>query len=708
MVALAGLACGTIGVANAEFYWGNPSPQGNPVRAVEMKDDLTGYAVGDLGTSLRTADEGTTWQNLTRLGEFTADLRDVLLDGSGDLLAAGSPPGIFRSTDEGLTWQPVAVSPPADLYSLFRIDSTTLSAVGAAGRVYRSQDDGATWAQTPALGGQELVDQWWQNAQRGYVIGPLRVRATTNGGLTWQSIPGVTEDSFFPGDIQFLDATNGWILVDFTTYRTTNGGASWFRRHGNPGSAPIYQQEAVLVDATTRWICTSAEGAEIWKTTDDGLNWTQQYSKPVVTGINDLLRTSSGRLLGVSWAGDLLRSDNGGTSWQNATVALTDSNPLNMIESNDAGTCFAGGYGGDWIRSDDFGRTWTLPSQELPFSIIWSIQSRGTTWYVGGSSTPSQVARSTDDGATWQAATLPGSNVGAPVSIATPSADVAFAATYGGSNINYVFRTTDRGVSWHLRNSGLPVNQRFFCIFFIDPLNGYVGGGDVQAGLWRTTDGGASWISLSPSGFLGVDEPQDMHWIDLQTGVAVGGNGAYRTTNGGVNWSWTNGGPYQRLDFDTPLHGYSRDLDPNVWETDDGGVSWHAVFTPISQFYDGVAAIPGGYLVAGHYGRVMGSDSSPAAIETFQRAPGLSLAIGPNPSLGPVSLFLRSSVEDDLEIRIIDVQGRIHSHWSRTIAEGETIELSLDSPPTAGVWFVQAIGESGARAASRFVRLATR
>ena len=701
------LSLGAFESARSEFFWGNPSPQGNPIRAIELQDDFIGYAVGDLGTSLRTIDGGATWEDRTRLGEFTADLRDLIFDGEGALLAAGSEPGIFRSTDEGTTWQPVAVEPPASFYNLFRIDSATISSVGAGGQVYRSLDDGASWTQMPALGGQELVDQWWHDAQRGYVIGPLRARATTNGGMSWQSIPGVVENFFFPGDIQFLDANNGWILVDFTTYRTTNGGASWFPKHGNPGVAPIYQQEAVLVDVSTRWICTAAEGAEIWKTTDDGLTWTQQYGNQTVSGIHELTRAPSGRLDAVSDAGDLLWSDDGGSSWLNATLALTQSRALLVVESNDRGTCFAGGYDGGWIQSTDFGRTWFLPALGMPFTHFFAIASSGSTWYAGGTSSPSRVARSSDDGATWQAVTLPGGSVGAAVSFAAPSAVVAFAATYGGSTINYVFRTTDGGASWHLRNSGLPTNQRFFCISFLDPLHGYVGGGETQPSLWHTTDGGASWISRSPSGFLGADEPHDMHWIDLDTGVAVGVNGAYRTTDGGAHWSVTHTGPYQRLDFDTPLHGYSRDLDQSVWETEDGGISWHSIYTPISYYYDDVEAIPSGYLVAGTYGRILGSVSNASTVEPARSSLSVSLTAGPNPARAAVRLFLRSPIEDHLEIRVVDVQGRAHAHWSRSLGRGESVEISWD-PPASGVWFVQARGASGARAATRFIRLAGR
>src|SRR5690606_19392130 len=242
---------------------------------------------------------------------------------------------------------------------------------------------------------------------------------------------------------------------------------------------------------------------------------------------------------------------------------------------------------------------------------------------------------------------------------------------------------------------------------FLDPLNGYVGGGDFEPGLWRTTDGGASWVSLSPSGFLGADEPHDMHWIDPNTGIAIGFSGAYRTTDGGAHWSRVHGGPYQSLDFDTPLHGYSRDLSQLVWETEDGGLTWHSIYTPVADYYNDVEAIPSGYLVAGTYGRILGSVSTPTAVEPVRSSPSISLSAGPNPSRGTVRLSLRSPIEDRMELRIVDVQGRTHAHWSRAIGRGGSWELSWD-PPTAGVWFVQARGTSGSRAATRFVRLADR
>ena len=56
------------------WQWGNPTPQGNTIRALDFIAGR-GYAIGDDGTALRTDDGGATWtglatgtsQDLTRL-----------------------------------------------------------------------------------------------------------------------------------------------------------------------------------------------------------------------------------------------------------------------------------------------------------------------------------------------------------------------------------------------------------------------------------------------------------------------------------------------------------------------------------------------------------------------------------------------------------------------------------------------------------------
>ena len=48
-------------IAFPQWKWQNPLPQGNGLNAVFFTDPYTGYAVGEAGTILKTADGGTTW-----------------------------------------------------------------------------------------------------------------------------------------------------------------------------------------------------------------------------------------------------------------------------------------------------------------------------------------------------------------------------------------------------------------------------------------------------------------------------------------------------------------------------------------------------------------------------------------------------------------------------------------------------------------------
>ena len=45
----------------AQWFWQNPYPQGNNLNDISMINDKVGFAVGDLGTILKTIDSGETW-----------------------------------------------------------------------------------------------------------------------------------------------------------------------------------------------------------------------------------------------------------------------------------------------------------------------------------------------------------------------------------------------------------------------------------------------------------------------------------------------------------------------------------------------------------------------------------------------------------------------------------------------------------------------
>ena len=48
-------------LAQEDWFWQNPLPQGNRLWSVDFVNELTGWTVGNVGTILKTTNGGTTW-----------------------------------------------------------------------------------------------------------------------------------------------------------------------------------------------------------------------------------------------------------------------------------------------------------------------------------------------------------------------------------------------------------------------------------------------------------------------------------------------------------------------------------------------------------------------------------------------------------------------------------------------------------------------
>src|SRR6187200_3527193 len=87
-------------VGHSGWEWGNPTPQGQTVQAIEF-EGARGYAAGWFGTLLSTDDGGTTWQGSAT--GLTASLDRISLIDS-DSLVIGGECALRRSDDGGQTF----------------------------------------------------------------------------------------------------------------------------------------------------------------------------------------------------------------------------------------------------------------------------------------------------------------------------------------------------------------------------------------------------------------------------------------------------------------------------------------------------------------------------------------------------------------------------------------------------------------------------
>jgi photosystem II stability/assembly factor-like uncharacterized protein len=704
--------------AAPSFYWANPRPTGAELGGVDFESPTVGYAVGAFGASLRSTDGGVTWEVRTPLSTFGPRLDDVLVLSPGVLLAAGQAPGLYRSTDGGLTFSSVANPGGVRLRNLFALDASTLFAVGDAGRVLRSTDGGATWSLLGVPAAATLVDQWWLDAQHAYVIGESCVRRTSDGGATWFTVPNVPEFNVsFPGDIQFLDAQNGWIFQDFDTYRTTNGGTTWVKLPTGFPNFPIYQEEALVLGPQTRLVATEAEGANIWKTTNDGTSWTSVFEHLGTRGVTDLERLTGGTIVAVTTDGDLLRSTNDGATWSNFTTVAgpPDREDINVLDVHPSGIGFAGGWGTIWIATTDGGRTWFDPPSNPGLSLVFALAVRDPLFALaggdGGPISQSDVRRTTDGGATWTTHSLSATYIGDPQGLVAFDDGTCFCATYGGTNVNFVVRSTDGGSTWHLRNNGVPVGVRLFDLFFLDSQRGFVCGGEfLNPAIYRTTNGGGAWTPVGESG-LSSSAIRDMVWLDENTGIVVSLDAVQRTTNGGASWSTISASGGEAVDFLDAQLGVTSSFQGAASMTTDGGATWTQIALPISDYIADVAMVSTGFLAAGGSNSIVGFDdgshpvaapeiASPAAVRAA------SLVVWPNPVRIREASALHFRIEGAwlagsrsvvTEVRLYDVGGRLLARAPLAPAE-RSGSLAIDAARLSpGVVFLEFRGGAGDR-----------
>jgi photosystem II stability/assembly factor-like uncharacterized protein len=279
----------------------------NNLNAVYLLDSGTAFAVGDVGTIVKSTDSGASWTPLS--SGTTTTLHDVYLFDANQAVAVGEQGLIRRTTDGGTNWQTVASGVEDTLRS---VSFNELNGIcgGDSQTILYSTDSGASWqiGQSGFFGGgfpgaHMFTPIFGFVAGQNSILEPL-LGATTDGGATWafrnflfDNNEGGCTDVFFSS--QLTGVVSG-ILFDGrgAIARTTNAGMNW--------STLIYDQaiQALAFPQVTSGFAVGW-GGRILHTTDGGVSWTDQNSG------------TSANLNGVSFASDALKGiavGDGGTS----------------------------------------------------------------------------------------------------------------------------------------------------------------------------------------------------------------------------------------------------------------------------------------------------------------------------------------------------------------------------------------------------------
>ncbi|MBK7852746.1 MAG: T9SS type A sorting domain-containing protein [Bacteroidetes bacterium] len=488
----------------------------------------------------RTTDGGNTWSQVTTGTSIYERVNDIEFNpGNPNIVYASGYTIILRSTDNGLTWTQtstglpsapfgmyIAVTPANPDYVYALMTSYQSPASGGFYALCRSTDAGLTWTSmstTPNILGYDVTGAS-SGGQGAYCMslaispvnadevyaGGINLWKSTDGGVSWAVLsdwvgtnaPYVHADQqdlkFLPGSGSVLYACNdGGINV------STDGGTSWTDLSNGLEVMEFYKLSSAATD----------EDVIVAGSQDNGTNLSNSSGVSRINfgdGFKCIIDNTDSNTIYTSYQyGALFRTNDGGVT----QVSISPSSGQNFYANYsmnpvNSHTLYAA-YD-DVFKTCDGGDSWTriatglYPSSGGAVSIpVVAAPSDTNTIYLGRLT---ELYRTRDGGATWDTLTsfvTPSAYITGIVVDPTDANKVWITysgySSYSAISNERVFKTTDGGDTWiNVTYSGLPTV----------PVNCIVYENGSPDALYVGTDLGVYYLDNTMS-----------HWIPYSTGL---------------------------------------------------------------------------------------------------------------------------------------------------------------------------------------------
>jgi photosystem II stability/assembly factor-like uncharacterized protein len=674
----------------------------------------------------------------------------VLVAALGHSYGPNEDRGVFRSTDGGRTWQKVLYKNPDTGAIDIVFDPTNARTVyavlwqthrppwsvypptdGPGGGLYRSSDEGLTWTEMTGAGlppkpwgrvGIAVAPSGGGNILYALVSGSKNgVYRSNDAGASWQLVGTdnrVLGRQWYFGGI-LVDPKNADVIyiANTSVYRSTDGGHTWLAFKGAPGGDDYHD---IWIDPNDpdRIIVGSDQGTTL--TVDGGGHWSSWYNQPTaqiyhISTDNDFPYRIYGAQQDSGGMSILSRSDSGKISFRDWFPGWGGESGYILADPNDSNTIYASTTGGGVQRYDRRTEE-ALDISPYPFraggGAVTDISAAkyrfpwtpalaldpfdSHTLYFGAQ----VLFRSTDRGSSWQI--ISGDLTGAaPASqrqkaASPPTVADARQRGYGvinsiapspvehgllwvGSDTGIVSLSRDNGQTWQdVTPRGLEPWSRISLIeaSHFDPGTAYLAVNrhrldDYSPYIYRTHDFGQTWTRTN----AGIDAPAYVHAVredPAHRGLLFAG------TETGIYVSFDDGDHWQSLQLNLPVTPirdmtiHASDLviathGRSFWILDD--------ITPLRQASDATAAT-GAYLfrprtaVRVRPGNEHGTPLPP------------EIPAGENPPDGAIIDYdLKAAPQGPVTLQILDSQGQLVRSYSSTNHPAPPRPESLPFPP---------------------------
>lgn len=285
--------------------------------------------VGPVSSAGYTVQGGFYYIHL--LEELLAKRNTSLIYDSAALYAGFDGSGIWKSTDNGATWNAAATQPDNQQIKGLVIHPVTRSTFFAAsygGGMFKSTTSGDVWM---ACANTNLS---------GAALNAVSLAIDANGRL----FAGTEAGIFTSSDCASWDAANTGLTVD-------------------PAKPPL----TIAVDpANVGKLYAGLDGAGVFRSIDNGANWIPAATQPVSTRIKAVVidRNDSTKLYAATYGSGVYKSTDSGVTWSACATHPANLNLVSLV-IDAGGKLYTGSEAGVFVSADGCG-TWVVINSGLP------------------------------------------------------------------------------------------------------------------------------------------------------------------------------------------------------------------------------------------------------------------------------------------------------------------------------------------------------
>jgi len=310
-------------------------------------------------------------------------------------------------------------------------------------------------------------------------------------------------------------------------YRSQDRAATWNIVGGGVGPAKVLalaadpQRNAVLYAGTSHGVFATADGGLSWKATSSGLP-NDAVSSVAVDPMNP-------STVYACMGEGLYQSTDGANTWKQILASPVVSVALAATK---AGQIYAGRMAAPILRSTDGGASW----QEVGAAVTANALAIDPTnaFIVYAATSRSGVYVTTDGGMSWAFSNLGLASGATPVTVHTIAIDPRIPQRLYAATNNGLFRSSDGGNLWTPAGTGIGTRAVLSLAINSQDAN-FVYAGTVGAGIFRSSDGGDTWSAMGPANLDANAVGVDSAGVFVYAGLYVGTQGFVTKVNSSGN-----------------------------------------------------------------------------------------------------------------------------------------------------------------------------